>query len=86
MVKYLPHQFWQHTPRWEHTNAHRPTPGPAQTKFAWVVICGGGGCRALHDGGWGLSPEASAKDDLSPVALAKGDPSTTVIAKEYDQR
>ncbi len=33
-------------------NAHRP-------------CCGGGGCRALRDGGWGLSPEALAKGDTS---------------------
>ena len=33
-------------------NAHRPTPGPAQTKFAWVDS-GGGGCRAPRDGGRG---------------------------------
>ena len=42
-------------------------------QFSWVVgagwlnahrpCCGGGGCRALHDGGWGLSPEASAKGE-----------------------
>ena len=26
-------------------------------------VVGAGGCRALHDGGWGLSPEASAKGE-----------------------
>ena len=43
----------------ERTNAHRHTPGPAQTKFAWVVICGGGGCRAKRDGGWGNTSNKS---------------------------
>ena len=46
-------------PRRKRTNAHRPTPGPAQTKFAWVVICGGGGCRAKRDGGWGNTSNKS---------------------------
>ena len=38
-----------------------------------VVGAGGGGRKTV--GGWGLSPEALAKDDLSPEALAKGDTS-----------
>ena len=41
---------WVVSPGW--SNAHRP-------------CCGGGGCRAKHDGGWGLSPVALAQGDTS---------------------
>ena len=46
-------RLFQPIPQQERTNAHRPTPGPAQIQFAWVES-GRGGCRAPRDGGAGV--------------------------------
>ena len=68
---------WVVVPGW--SNAHRPR-APRKQSLRWWNP--GGGCRALRDGGWGLSPEASAKDDLSPEASAKDDLSPEALAKD----
>ena len=71
----MPGWFNAHRPRVERItiirrasrmNAHRPTPGSAQTKFTWVESGRGVSSRAMTGGG-DLSPEASAKVDLSRI-------------------
>ena len=54
-------------------NAHRPRIHPRKLCLRGAR-CGGGGCRAKRNGGWGLSPEALAKGETqvtSPAVIAK---------------
>ena len=48
------------SPQREHTNAHRPRAPRKHSLRGWNL---GGGCRALRDGGWGISPKPLAKGE-----------------------